>query len=162
MPFNEHLFDTLFIDSVKARLADPRDKCAGHVSLFYAGKWTPICQDSLDTNLKNAICKELLCGRSINDQHDWTSHEETKIPGLSRIKCLDSANSVSKCDLNDVSEKQCIVGYLKCTGTYLFYFCDLKTFLKEIFVISTKFSLDCSLICILLRTKSTNTLAKVS
>ncbi|XP_059358913.1 scavenger receptor cysteine-rich type 1 protein M130-like [Carassius carassius] len=102
-------------DSIKARLDDPRDKCAGKASLFYTGKWTPICKDSLDTNLKNLICKELFCGKSINDQHDWISQEESKSTGLSRIKCLDNANSVSKCDLKEVSEKECIVGYLKCT-----------------------------------------------
>ncbi|XP_016295596.1 scavenger receptor cysteine-rich type 1 protein M160 [Sinocyclocheilus anshuiensis] len=109
------LAQVICADSVKARLEDPRDRCAGKVSLFYAGKWTPICQDSLDTNLKNAICKELFCGKSINDEYDWISLEESKSTGLSRIKCLDSANSVSKCDLEGISEKECIVGYLKCT-----------------------------------------------
>ncbi|XP_042585217.1 antigen WC1.1-like [Cyprinus carpio] len=111
----EPLAQVICTDSIKAKLEDPRDKCAGKASLFYAGKWTPICQDSLDTNLKNVICKELLCGENINDQNDWTSHEESKSTGLSRIRCPASANSVSKCDLEEVSEKECIVGYLKCT-----------------------------------------------
>ncbi|XP_042586337.1 antigen WC1.1-like [Cyprinus carpio] len=105
------LAQVICTDSVKAKLEDPRDKCAGKALLFYGGKWTPICQDSLDANLKNVICKELFCGESINDQHDLKS-EST---GLSKIKCPASANSVSKCDLKEVSEKECIVGYLKCT-----------------------------------------------
>ncbi|XP_052420254.1 deleted in malignant brain tumors 1 protein-like [Carassius gibelio] len=115
-PTCKSLAHVICTDSIKARLEDPRDKCAGNASLFYAGKWTPICKDSLDTNLKNLICKEQFCGENINDQHDWISQEESKSTGLSRIKCLDNANSVSECDLKEVSEKECIVGYLNCTG----------------------------------------------
>ncbi|XP_052420252.1 scavenger receptor cysteine-rich type 1 protein M160 [Carassius gibelio] len=115
-PTCKPLAHVICTDSIKARLEDPRDKCAGKASLFYAGKWTPICKDSLNTNLKNLICKELSCGDSINDQHDWISQEESKSRGLSGIKCLDNANSVSKCDLKEVSEKECIDGYLKCSA----------------------------------------------
>ncbi|XP_043102262.1 scavenger receptor cysteine-rich type 1 protein M160 isoform X1 [Puntigrus tetrazona] len=102
-------------ESIKPKLEDPRDKCAGKVSLFYAGEWTPVCTDSLGENLKNTICKELLCGKSINDQNDMTMHEESKSTGLSTITCRDSDNSVSKCDFSKVYKKACLAGYLKCT-----------------------------------------------
>lgn len=119
MPFNKCLFDTLFIESVKAKLDDPRDRCAGNVLLYYAGKWTPVCQKDLSTNLKNAICEELVCGKS---ESDSTFNEGSEIQGLLGIKCQNNLNSVSKCDLSTVSQGKCTVGYLKCKGIYPFFF----------------------------------------
>ncbi|XP_067249618.1 scavenger receptor cysteine-rich type 1 protein M160 isoform X2 [Chanodichthys erythropterus] len=99
--------------SIKARLEDPRDKCAGNVSLLF-GDWTPVCKDSLNEALKNTICRELNCGEAISE----TSPHESKIKGLlGTITCQSNANSVSKCKFNSISvkEKPCPVGYLKCT-----------------------------------------------
>lgn len=129
LPFNTHLFDTLFIDSIKVRLEDPRDKCAGKVSLLYAGQWIPVCQDNNNEALKTAICRELNCGDSLqgNDHLRLTLYDESQIPGLSGIKCQDQVNSVSKCDLMNVSLKnKCTFMYLKCTGIYHFWYFLLK------------------------------------
>ncbi|XP_050972473.1 antigen WC1.1 [Labeo rohita] len=98
--------------SIKAKLQDPRDKCAGIVSLFYAGQWTSVCQDSNNKALQNAICRELKCGES--DSLSSTSHDESQILGLSGFKCQNGDNSVSKCDLKGISKRQCAVMYLKC------------------------------------------------
>ncbi|KAK7145628.1 hypothetical protein R3I93_013384 [Phoxinus phoxinus] len=99
--------------SVKAKLEDPRDKCAGIVSLSYAGKWTPVCQDTLNTDLSNAICSELNCGQFYPNS---LTRDESQNNGLSGIKCATGANSFSKCNLEGISsEKPCTVGYLKCT-----------------------------------------------
>ncbi|XP_059379216.1 scavenger receptor cysteine-rich type 1 protein M160-like [Carassius carassius] len=103
-------------DSVKARLEDPRDKCAGTVSLFYAGQWTPVCQDSNQEKLKTAICRQLNCGDTLQENPNFKLLDESQIKGLSGITCQDSADSVSKCDLSKVSfEEKCPVMYLKCT-----------------------------------------------
>ncbi|XP_058641429.1 scavenger receptor cysteine-rich type 1 protein M160 [Onychostoma macrolepis] len=105
-------------DSIKARLEDPRDKCAGKVSLFYKGQWTPVCQDSKNEDLKNTICRELNCGGNLQgtDHLSLPFHDQSQIQGLSSIKCLNRANSVSKCDLSEASLKSsCTVMYLKCT-----------------------------------------------
>ncbi|XP_056115506.1 antigen WC1.1 [Rhinichthys klamathensis goyatoka] len=101
-------------DSVKAKLEDPRDKCAGTVSLYYPGKWTPVCEDSLDTNLRNAICRELNCGQY--KPTTLTFQDKFQNAGLSSIQCTSDANSVSKCNLEGILVKtQCTVGYLQCT-----------------------------------------------
>uniref|UniRef100_A0A8C2KG13 Si:dkey-8e10.2 n=1 Tax=Cyprinus carpio TaxID=7962 RepID=A0A8C2KG13_CYPCA len=105
-------------DSIKVRLEDPRDKCAGKVSLLYAGQWIPVCQDNNNEALKTAICRQLNCGDSLqgNDHLRLTLYDESQIPGLSGIKCQDQVNSVSKCDLRNVSLKnKCTFMYLKCT-----------------------------------------------
>ncbi|XP_073766175.1 scavenger receptor cysteine-rich type 1 protein M130 isoform X3 [Danio rerio] len=95
--------------SIKARLEDPRDKCAGIVSLFYAGTWTPVCRDGLNRALNNAICKELDCGE-LADSLD----KELELEG---IQCPSTAKSVSECDSKTISRKRkCHVGFLTCTG----------------------------------------------
>ncbi|XP_051760405.1 scavenger receptor cysteine-rich type 1 protein M160 isoform X2 [Ctenopharyngodon idella] len=102
--------------SIKARLKDPRDKCAGDVLLFYSGDWKPVCEESLDENLKNTICKELNCGESYSTNVPLRDKSQSK--GLSgRITCESNHNSVSECNLKGIlGEKTCTVGYLKCTG----------------------------------------------
>ncbi|KAK2898280.1 hypothetical protein Q8A67_009698 [Cirrhinus molitorella] len=117
IPIKDHTCKTpaqvVCTESVKARLEDPRDKCAGNVLLFYAGKWTPVCHNSLDANLENAICEELVCGKSKSGKNDRISRSQ--IQGLSGINCKKTDNSVSKCDFNKVSKQDCTAGYLKCT-----------------------------------------------
>lgn len=101
--------DTLPVGSIKARLEDPRDKCAGIVSLFYAGAWTPICGDSLNRELNNAVCKELDCGELAD-----SSDKELEVEG---IQCPNTAKSVSECDSKVIFWKRiCHVGYLTCPG----------------------------------------------
>ncbi|CAM4718502.1 unnamed protein product [Leuciscus chuanchicus] len=100
--------------SVKAKLEDPRDKCAGTVSLFYRGKLTPVCHDTLNAELSNAICRELKCGEFIPTT---VSRDEFQKAELSKIKCQSDAKSVSECNLEDISDKgSCTAGYIKCTG----------------------------------------------
>ncbi|XP_077078848.1 scavenger receptor cysteine-rich type 1 protein M130 [Siphateles boraxobius] len=99
-------------DSVKAKLEDPRDKCAGTVSLFYTGKFTPVCKDSLTKDVKNAICRELNCGQF---KPNSILPDTIQDVGLSGIQCNSDANSVSKCNLEGISEEKCIAGYLQCT-----------------------------------------------
>ncbi|XP_026102667.1 scavenger receptor cysteine-rich type 1 protein M160 [Carassius auratus] len=102
-------------DSVKARLEDPRDKCAGNVSLFYAGQWIPVCQESNQEKLQTAICRQLNCGDRQQGNLNLNMLE-SQIKGLSGITCQDSPDSVSKCDFSKVSFKEkCPVMYLKCT-----------------------------------------------
>ncbi|XP_051949705.1 antigen WC1.1 [Xyrauchen texanus] len=100
--------------SVKAKLEDPRDKCAGKVHLFYPGKWTPVCNDSLDRNVQNAICSELNCG--VAESVVGPLYGESQAQGLSGLKCANGVNSVSKCNLSDISvTTECNIGYLKCS-----------------------------------------------
>ncbi|XP_051509418.1 scavenger receptor cysteine-rich type 1 protein M160 isoform X2 [Myxocyprinus asiaticus] len=100
--------------SVKAKLEDPRDKCAGKVQLFYPGKWTPVCNDSLDKNAQNAICSELNCG--VAESVVGPLYGESQAQGLSGLKCANGVNSVSKCNLSDISvTTKCNIGYLKCS-----------------------------------------------
>ncbi|XP_039521396.1 scavenger receptor cysteine-rich type 1 protein M130 isoform X3 [Pimephales promelas] len=99
-------------DSVKAKLEDPRDKCAGTVSLYYNGKWTPVCQDSLDADLGNTICRELNCGQYNPTTLTFKDKFQNELPS---IECKSDASSVSKCKFRDISGKTCSVGYLQCT-----------------------------------------------
>jgi len=103
----------LSADSVKAKLEDPRDKCAGTVSLYYNGKWTPVCQDSLDADLGNTICRELNCGQYNSTTLTFKDKFQNELPS---IECKSDASSVSKCNFKNISGKTCSVGYLQCTG----------------------------------------------
>ncbi|XP_048065757.1 scavenger receptor cysteine-rich type 1 protein M160 isoform X2 [Megalobrama amblycephala] len=101
--------------SVKAKLEDPRDKCAGNVSLFYLEEWTPVCEESLNTELKKVICRELNCGEP--DASDVTLRDKSQIKGISGIQCPTGTSSFSRCNLKSISYKtKCNVGYLKCSG----------------------------------------------
>ncbi|XP_067270420.1 scavenger receptor cysteine-rich type 1 protein M160 [Pseudorasbora parva] len=105
--------------SIKAKLEDPRDKCAGKVSLFYSGMWTPVCQESLtNKHLKDLICRELNCGEF---ESNLVWRDEYITTGISGIQCLGSAKSVSECTFTYISTKRCTPGYLKCTGWQRFY-----------------------------------------
>ncbi|TRY72798.1 hypothetical protein DNTS_009501, partial [Danionella cerebrum] len=101
--------------SIKARLEDPRDKCAGKVSLFFAGHWKPVCRESLNQNFYNAVCKELNCGEY---EPSVTPRDEPQTKGLVGIQCQENTNSVSECDLKSISwgVRQCTPSYLTCTG----------------------------------------------
>lgn len=98
---------------------DPRDKCAGNVMLFYGGIMMPVCKDSLDEGLQNAICRELNCGQA--ESVDVARYGLSQTGGLSGIKCESNPDSVAKCDLNDLEKKYCVTGYLKCSGMHLSY-----------------------------------------
>ncbi|KAA0714331.1 Antigen WC1.1 [Triplophysa tibetana] len=108
-------------DSIKVKLVDPRDKCAGNVTLFYGGIMMPVCKDSLDKGLQKAICRELNCGKA--ESIDVARYGLSQTGGLSGIKCESDPDSVAKCNLNDLAKKDCVAGYLKCSGwTRLFLY----------------------------------------
>ncbi|XP_056629485.1 scavenger receptor cysteine-rich type 1 protein M130 [Triplophysa dalaica] len=108
-------------DSIKVELVDPRDKCAGNVKLFYGGIMMPVCKDSLDEGLQNAICRELNCGQA--ESVGGARYGLSQTEGLSGIKCESNPDSVAKCNLNDLEKKDCVAGYLKCSGwTRLFLY----------------------------------------
>ncbi|XP_030641025.1 scavenger receptor cysteine-rich type 1 protein M130 [Chanos chanos] len=102
-------------DSVKVRLQDPRDSCAGKVELFYSGQWLPVCKDSLDENAQNTICKVLECG-SLADYTD-VRYGDLPAIGLGQVTCKKDADSISGCNLKDIAgpKQGCNIGRLNCT-----------------------------------------------
>ncbi|KAL6459207.1 hypothetical protein MHYP_G00326790 [Metynnis hypsauchen] len=97
--------------SVKAKLNDPRDKCAGRLELFYLGKWQPVCADGVSQETQTNICRSLKCGDDIN----FTKYEASKAEGLSGITCQYLSNNFT-CDFSKTKIQECLTGHLNCSG----------------------------------------------
>ncbi|KAL7884672.1 hypothetical protein AOLI_G00074420 [Acnodon oligacanthus] len=96
-------------ESVKAKLNDPRDKCAGRLELFYLGKWHSVCADSVSQETQTTICRTLGCGNAIN----FSKYKASKAEGLSGITCI---NNLSTCDFSKTKIEECLTGHLNCSG----------------------------------------------
>ncbi|XP_049342167.1 scavenger receptor cysteine-rich type 1 protein M160 [Astyanax mexicanus] len=88
--------------SVKAKLTDPRKKCAGKAELFYSGMWHSVCSDA-SSAFQNTICKTLGCGNVLN-----FTQSGNKEPGVSKITCKNE--NITSCTVL----KSCSVGHLEC------------------------------------------------
>lgn len=76
----------------------------------------PVCKDGLDEHLQNTVCRELNCGQAESESDDVARYGQSQTRGLSGIECECDCDSVSKCNLNNLQMKDCIAGYLKCSG----------------------------------------------
>ncbi|XP_037391526.1 scavenger receptor cysteine-rich type 1 protein M160 [Pygocentrus nattereri] len=95
--------------SVKVKLNDLRDKCAGRLELFYLGKWHPVCADGVSQETQNTFCSRLGCGKVVN----FSKYGASKAEGLSGITC---ANNLSTCDFSKTKIQVCFTGHLNCSG----------------------------------------------
>ncbi|XP_066499365.1 scavenger receptor cysteine-rich type 1 protein M160 [Hoplias malabaricus] len=93
--------------SVKARLLDTRDKCAGNLEMFYLGGWASVCTDNMEFQTKEAICTSMGCGNADN----FTLPIPLTNAKLSGITCK---NNLATCTFGG-TPKNCQTGYINCT-----------------------------------------------
>uniref|UniRef100_A0AAY4DL18 Si:dkey-8e10.2 n=1 Tax=Denticeps clupeoides TaxID=299321 RepID=A0AAY4DL18_9TELE len=95
--------------SLKARLVDSRDKCAGRAEIHWSGNWLPVCAEHPENqSLGATICRELKCG-TVNSSRLFPS---TALQAGLRATCNGVFSTVEKCTANKTF---CAAGYFRCS-----------------------------------------------
>lgn len=93
--------------SLKSKLSDLRDKCAGTPEVLLSGSWFHICGNE---NAKNTVCKEVGCGEAVNDSTNYIINQPKW-----EVTCENASESLANCSFT-VTEKSCQSEKIRCSG----------------------------------------------